>query len=122
MLENHGCVCLICRVERELILILNQQASRARFRKLATDFPALNAFTSPLELLTHLHGRAASTNQVPTPDEALGVLIRAKSADPVREVAQDLLILAFAPEAHQPWADVPAMHRTGARDGIKYGA
>jgi len=46
MLENHGCVCLIYRVERELILTLNQQASQTRFRKLATDFPALNAFTS----------------------------------------------------------------------------
>ena len=163
MLENHGCACLICRVERDLIGILNQQASQAQFRKLAADFPALliaaevksagapcrtsdswhkkqprrwrgttagtllmqpsmNAFTSPLELVTHLHGQAPNTSRVPTPDETLGVLTRAKAADSVRDVAQGLLILAFAPEAHQPSADVPAIRRRGARHGIKYRA
>lgn len=101
MIENHRCVCPICEVERELASLLDRPINRERFRIGKTGFPVLERFSSPFELLAHLHNRNQKVNQAPTADQILCALIRATLTSTARDILQNVFILAFMPAIHR---------------------
>ena len=64
MLKGNNCCCVVCQVERSLLNSLSTQTARTHFQALARNYPILNHFDSPADViaLLHEHGRVEHVN------------------------------------------------------------
>ncbi len=55
MLKESNCRCVVCQVERSLLNSLSTQTARTHFQTLARNYPILNHFDSPTDVIAQLH-------------------------------------------------------------------
>ena len=104
-MKENNCRCAICNVEAALLDSFSTQTARIHFQALAKNYPVLNHFSSPIELVSHLHqhGEAANHN---ASREILQTLIHAVAEKPFEEIGQQLLLLAFTPVIHKTCCEI----------------
>lgn len=61
MNKKNNCKCVVCNVEEALLDSFSTQKARTHFKALASNYPVLNHFSSPLDAVAKLHeqGKAA---------------------------------------------------------------
>ncbi len=100
MNKENNCPCAVCNVEAALLDSFSTQSARIHFQALATNYPVLNHFSSPVELVEHLHEQGGTANQN-AGSEILHALIHAITERPFEVIGQQLLLLAFTPAIHK---------------------
>jgi len=105
MNKENSCQCVVCQVEESLLNSLSAQTARTHFQALATNYPVLNHFSSPTDLVEYLHqqGDAANHN---AGSEILQAVIHAITEKTFEEIGQQLLLLAFTPAIHNTCYEV----------------
>jgi len=117
MNKENNCPCAVCNVEAALLDSFSTQSARIHFQALATNYPVLNHFSSPLELVEHLHEQNGTANQN-AGSEILHALIHAIAERPFEEIGQQLLLLAFTPAIHKIFREMCQRFPTLAPDEI----
>src|SRR5579884_2392224 len=104
-MKENNCQCAICNVEAALLDSFSTQTAQTQFEALSNNYPVLNHFSSPIELVSHLHehGEAANHN---ASREILQTLIHAVAEKPFEEIGQQLLLLAFTPVIHKTCCEI----------------
>jgi hypothetical protein len=105
MHDENNCQCVVCNVEAALLGSFRTQIARNHFQRLASNYPVLNDFSSPLDLIAYLHLHADAANHN-AGSEILHVLIHAITQNHFEEIGQQLLLLAFTPAIHKLCRDV----------------
>lgn len=106
VIPNRGCTCAICRVEQELVLMLNGRTSQRRFRRLAAGRRALASFSSVSDLIARLHDRHKNGERPHSADQILRALIRSRPSNADHNLWQSVMVLAFVPTLHKTYHDV----------------
>src|SRR6266852_5184431 len=55
MNKENNCCCVVCQVERNLLNSLSTQTAQTHFQALARNYPILNHFDSPADVIAQLH-------------------------------------------------------------------
>ena len=55
MNKENNCRCVVCHIERNLLNSLNTQTAQTQFQALARNYPILNHFSSPTDVIAQLH-------------------------------------------------------------------
>ena len=55
MPKENNCRCVVCQLERSLLNSLSTQTARTHFQALAHNYPILNHFDSPADVIAQLH-------------------------------------------------------------------
>ncbi len=117
-MENHGCTCLICRTERELILSFDYQDTET-FRRMTDPSTVLASFSSPLDIVSALHRQGKEAQLEPTSDKILMALLSLhSSANSNRPLVPSILTLAFVPALHRLSRELSLWFPTLARQDI----
>ena len=116
-MKENNCQCAICNVEASLLDSFSTQTAQIHFKALSNHYPVLNHFSSPIELVSHLHehGEAANHN---ASREILQTLIHAVAEKPFEEIGQQLILLAFTPVIHKTCCEVVQQFPTLALEEI----
>lgn len=117
MYKENNCECVVCKVEQELLKILNTQTSRNHFKALASDYPVSNDLGSPLEVVAQLHQQSEAVNHG-RGNQILHSLIRAVSDKAFEHLGQQLLLVAFTPAIHRTYRDVCGQFPALAREDV----
>jgi hypothetical protein len=108
------CECLVCHLEKSLIVELGEECVSDR-GSLAADGSVLARFCSPLDLVRELHAqedRQASASA----DALLLELLRCNASAPFRPLCQKLLLLVFIPTIHRTTTQIKVTFPSLARD------
>jgi hypothetical protein len=105
MNKENNCQCVVCQVEESLLNSLSTQTARTHFQALATNYPVLNHFSSPTDLVEYLHQQGESVNHN-AGSEILQAVIHAITEKTFEEIGQQLLLLAFTPAIHKVCREV----------------
>ena len=105
MNKENNCRCVVCQVEQSLLDSLSTQTARNHFKALASNYPVLNHFTSPIALVSHLHEQGDAVNHN-AGSEILQAVIHAITERPFEEIGQQLLLLAFTPVIHKTCCEI----------------
>ena len=62
MNKQNNCPCVVCNVEAALLDSFSTQTARNHFKALASNYPVLSHFQSPLEAVAKLHEQGESVN------------------------------------------------------------
>src|SRR2546422_4488294 len=117
MIPAKGCLCPMCRTERQLIASLEHSDNKNAFQQLCELCPPIRKFSSISEFITHLHTTDGNLERHRSNDQLLSALVRALAGNQSDSVLQAVLILAFIPALHRtsrdavravPWLEVPA--------------
>src|SRR5207253_7101052 len=100
MNKQNNCPCVVCNVEAALLDSFSTQTARNHFQALASNYPDLSHFSSPVDLLAHLHEQGGTANHN-AGSETLHAMIHAIMERPFEEIGQQLLLLAFTPAIHK---------------------
>jgi hypothetical protein len=98
MLKENNCCCVVCQVERSLLNSLSTQTARTHFQALACNYPILNHFDSPADVIAQLHERAEFVNHKAW-NGILHALVDSIASGTTEETGQQLLLVAYAPAA-----------------------
>src|SRR5262249_51565861 len=99
MHNENNCQCVVCNVEAALLGSFSTQIARNHFQALAKNYPVLNHFTSPVEVITQLHDQDEGTHNAAS--QILHALIHAIAQSHFEEIGQQLLLVAFTPAIHK---------------------
>ena len=107
MNKENNCQCVICQVEHDLLDSLSTQTARTNFQALAHNYPILNHFDSPADVLTQLreHEDVEVVNHIAW-NAILHALVKSIADGTAEEIGQRLLLLAFMPAIHRSYAEV----------------
>lgn len=107
MLKESNCCCTVCQVERSLLNSLSTQIARTHFQALARNYPILNHFDSPADVIAqlHEHERVELVNHKAW-NGILHALVDSIAGGTAEEIGQQLLLLAFMPAIHRTYAEV----------------
>jgi hypothetical protein len=112
------CRCLICRLERNLILQLGGDGNGKRFRVFASASSLLSRFSTLSDFIAYLHaGRGVSAGDCPA-DAILAELVRARHRDLSNDTPRDLLLLALVPAVHSTTRQLSSRYPALSRDDI----
>jgi hypothetical protein len=100
MNKDNNCQCAVCNVEAALLDSFSTQKARTQFQALASIYPVLNHFSSPIDLVEYLHQQDDVANHN-AGSEILHAVIHAIAERPSEEFGQQLLLLAFTPAIHK---------------------
>ncbi|PYX39811.1 MAG: hypothetical protein DMG83_27910, partial [Acidobacteria bacterium] len=100
MNKQNNCPCVVCNVEAALLDSFSTQTARNHFQALASNYPVLNHFSSPVDLVSHLHEQGDTANHN-AGSEILHAVVHAITERPFQEIGQQLLLLAFTPAIHK---------------------
>ena len=107
MSKENNCRCVVCDIERNLLNSLNSQTARTHFQALAHNYPVLNHFDSPADVIAQLHEH----EQVELVNHnawngILHALVESIADRKAEEIGQQLLLLAFMPAIHRTYTEV----------------
>src|SRR6266571_5796969 len=104
--ENY-CCCSVCQVERSLLNSLSTQTARTHFQALARNYPILNHFDSPADVIAqlHEHERVELVNHKAW-NGILHALVDSIADGTAEEIGQQLLLVAYAPSIHKVCREV----------------
>ncbi len=107
MLKENNCCCVVCQVERSLLNSLSTQIARTHFQALARNYPILNHFDSPADVIAqlHEHERVELVNHKAW-NEILHALVDSIAGGTAEEIGQQLLLVAYAPAIHKVYREV----------------
>lgn len=107
MPKENNCRCVVCQLERGLLNSLSTQTSRIHFQALARNYPILNHFDSPADVIAqlHEHERAELVNHKAW-NGILHALVDSIADGTGEDIGQQLLLLAYMPAIHRTYAEV----------------
>jgi DNA-directed RNA polymerase specialized sigma24 family protein len=107
MPKENNCHCVVCEIERSLLNSLSTQTARTQFQALAHNYPILNHFDSPADVIArlHQHERVELVNHEAW-NGILHALIDCIADRTGDEIGQQLLLLAYAPAIHKVYREV----------------
>ncbi len=107
MNKENNCCCVVCQVERYLLNSLSTQTARTHFQALARNYPILNHFDSPAEVIAqlHEHERVELVNHKAW-NGILHALVDSIADGTAEEIGQQLLLVAYAPAIHKVYREV----------------
>jgi hypothetical protein len=107
MLKENNCFCVVCQVERSLLNSLSTQTARTHFQALARNYPILNHFDSPTDVIAqlHEHQRVEHVNHKAW-NGILHALVDSIAGGTAEEIGQQLLLAAYAPAIHKVYREV----------------
>jgi hypothetical protein len=107
MLKENNCCCVVCQVERNLLNSLSTQIARTQFQALARNYPILNHFDSPADVIAqlHEHERVELVNHKAW-NGILHALVGGIADRTAEEIGQQLLLAAYAPAIHKVYREV----------------
>jgi hypothetical protein len=107
MLKENNCCCVVCQVERSLLNSLSTQIARTHFQALARNYPILNHFDSPADVIAqlHEHERVELVNHKAW-NGILHALVDSIAGGTAEEIGQQLLLVAYAPAIHKVYREV----------------
>jgi len=107
MPKENNCCCVVCQVERSLLNSLSTQTARTHFQALARNYPILNHFDSPADVIAqlHEHERVEDVNHKAW-NGILRALVDSIARGTTEEIGQQLLLVAYAPAIHKVYREV----------------
>src|SRR5438552_11377053 len=107
MNKENNCCCVVCQVERNLLNSLSTQTAQTHFQVLARNYPILNHFDSPADVIAqlHEHERVELVNHKAW-NEILHALVDSIAGGTAEEIGQQLLLVAYAPAIHKVYREV----------------
>ena len=116
--ENH-CRCVVCQLERSLLNSLSTQAARTHFQALACNYPILNHFDSPADVISqlHEHERVEHVNHKAW-NGILHALVDSIANRTAEDIGQQLLLLAYMPAIHKAYVEVCQQFPTLAAEDV----
>ena len=107
MLKESNCCCVVCQVERSLLNSLSTQTARTHFQALARNYPILNHFDSPADVIAqlHEHERVELVNHKAW-NGILHALVESIAEGTAEQIGQQLLLLAYMPAIHRAYVEV----------------
>jgi len=107
MQKENNCCCPVCQVERSLLNSLSTQTARTHFQALACNYPILNHFDSPADVIAQLRERAELVNHQAW-NGILHALVGSIANGTGEEIGQQLLLVAYSRERRHaaewhPW-------------------
>jgi DNA-directed RNA polymerase specialized sigma24 family protein len=107
MNKENNCQCVVCQVEQNLLDSLSTQTARTHFQVLARNYPILNHFDSPADVIVklHRHEQVEAENHNVW-DGILHAVVDAIADRTTEEVGQQLLLVAFTPAIHKTYNEV----------------
>ncbi len=111
MRDKFRCHCHICKVERALVVSLNDPVRFSGYSRLREASPIINVFSAPAAIVDHLHNQGDGKSRQPTTAEVLGALIQTDVPAADHELIQSILVLAFIPTIHRTYWEVRAWFR-----------
>jgi hypothetical protein len=107
MNKENNCQCVVCQVEQSLLDSLSTQTARSHFQTLARNYPILNRFDSPAEVIArlHEHEEVEVVNHIAW-NGILHALIASIADGTAEGIGQQLLLVAFAPAIHKTCRDI----------------
>ena len=107
MNKENNCCCVVCQVERNLVNSLSTQTAQTHFQALARNYPILNHFDSPADVIAqlHEHERVELVNHKAW-NGILHALVDSIADGTAEEIGQQLLLLAYMPAIHKAYAEV----------------
>jgi hypothetical protein len=119
MLKENNCCCVVCQVERSLLNSLSTQTARTHFQALARNYPILNHFDSPAEVIAqlHEHERVELVNHKAW-NGILHALVESIADGSAEEIGQQLLLLAYMPAIHRAYVEVCQQFPTLAAEDV----
>src|SRR2546430_17692860 len=107
MSKENNCQCLVCQVEQNLLDSLSTQTARTHFQALARNYPILNHFDSPADVIAqlHEHERVELVNHKAW-NVILHALVDSIAGGTAEEMGQQLLLVAYAPAIHMVYREV----------------
>lgn len=105
MNKENNCRCVVCQLERSLLNSLSTQTARTHFQALACNYPILNHFDSPEDVIVqlHEHERVERVNHKAW-NGILHALPNSIADGTAEEIGQQLLLLAYMPAIHKAYA------------------
>jgi len=102
MNKDNNCTCVVCQVEQNLLDSLSTQTARTHFQVLASNYPALNHFDSPADVIAQLHEHEdVETKNHNAWDGILHAVVNAIANRTTEDIGQQLLLVAFTPAIHK---------------------
>ncbi len=109
MTKESNCKCVVCQVEQGLLDSLSTQVARTHFQALARNYPILNHFDSPADVIARLHEHErAETDNHNAWNGILDALVNAIADGATEDIGQQLLLAAYAPAIHKTCSDIGA--------------
>ena len=107
MSKENNCQCVVCQVEQSLLDSLSTQTARTHFQALAHNYPILNHFDSPSDVIAqlHQHKEPQIVNHVAW-NGILHALVHSIADGTAEEIGQQLLLVAYAPAIHKVYREV----------------
>ncbi len=107
MNKENNCQCVVCQVEQSLLDSLSTQTARTHFQALASNYPVLNHFDSPTEVVArlHEHEQVEGVNHIAW-NGILHALVEGLADRTTEEIGQQLLLVAYAPAIHKVYREV----------------
>jgi DNA-directed RNA polymerase specialized sigma24 family protein len=107
MKKENNCKCVVCQIEQSLLKSLSTQTSRTHFQTLASNYPVLNHFDSPADVIVKLHEHEqVEVKNHNAWDGILHAVVNAIADRTTEEVGQQLLLVAFTPAIHKTYNEV----------------
>ncbi len=105
MNKENNCPCVVCNVEAALLDSFSTQTARNHFKALASNYPVLSHFQSPLEAVAKLHEQGEAVNH-DAGNQILHAVIHAVSDKAFENLGQQLLLVAFTPAIHKIYREM----------------
>jgi len=118
MSRESSCRCLICALERSLMVELAGRDAQERYRQFADSRSLLSAFPSAIDLVAYLHNCRNTGNGTHPADGILADLLRVTATDGDPAAFRELLLLAFTPALHSTVRRVAARYPSLSPDDI----
>lgn len=117
MIARSHCDCMVCRVEKHLIVELSYDSANQEFRQLSVLNPVLSAFPTPVDLLRHIHAPNPDHHNS-SADPLILELLKQNRACPHPCLWQRILLQLFIPTMHRTTSQVTAAFPSLARDDV----
>lgn len=119
MNKENNCRCVVCQLERSLLNSLSTQTARTHFQALACNYPILNHFDSPADVISqlHEHERVEHVNHKAW-NGILHALVDSIANGTAEDIGQQLLLLAYMPAIHRAYVEVCQQFPTLAAEDV----
>lgn len=116
MSARSHCDCMVCRLEKNLTIELDQDSANQEYREVAAVAPLLSAFPTPIDLLRHIH--RPDPDHHSSADPLLLELLRQNWASGRPSLWQCILLRLFIPAIHRTTSQVTAVFPALAREDV----
>lgn len=117
MIARSHCDCMVCRVEKHLIVELSHESANQEYRQLSVLNPVLSAFPTPTDLLRHIHAPNPDHHSSSADTLILELLEQNRTAAHPG-LWQRILLQLFIPTIHRTTSQVTATFPSLSRDDV----